>query len=658
MGDNRVLFADDFSAYALGPIPNDYSPWGEYHCRTDQGRLGPWQEATTHYSWRGSKGCWRVVTDGDRRAMEQQHWTDKSYPLLVTGEENWREYTARVEVRLLSFAAPAGLVVGYRHSRDFLALLASQDGLRLVHRRHGDDTELAAVETAFGADCYRAIELRCRVDSLVVVLDGVAVAEVNADFPGGPVGLIANAPARFAEFRVVATETETSSLPTRREAAARQIKQLRQRYPQPRLWKRLDTKGFGTDRNLRVGDLNGDGRNELVLAQSWSYLGEDNYCNIACLTALDLDGNVLWQRGSPTGERHETTSDLCFQLHDLDGDGRTELVYTSDLELRVADGATGTTIRSVPTPDSAPPKKAAGAWPMARVVGDCLFFADLRGAGRSDTLVLKDRYTRGWVYDSDLNLLWDHRCTTGHYPASYDLDGDGREELMLGYTLLSGDGRVLWELDTFDHADGTVMGPIGPIGPIDPMTGEGTPPRLALTGSDAGFFLLSADGQILRHHNIGHAQTVSALKLRADVPGLQLVVNTYWGEPGVTLIMDWEGNVLREFEPMHYASLLHPVNWTHDDTELVLLSTHPVEGGMIDGHGRRVVMFPDDGHPCLCCDSKDLDGDGIDEILTWDYDSIWIYKPTPAPDKTPARYPRRNPFFNDSNYSGQYSFPR
>jgi hypothetical protein len=136
------------------------------------------------------------------------------------------------------------------------------------------------------------------------------------------------------------------------------------------------------------------------------------------------------------------------------------------------------------------------------------------------------------------------------------------------------------------------------------------------------------------------------------------MVNTYWGEPGVTLILDEEGELLHEFEPMHHACLLQPANWTPDDTDVVLLSTHPTEGGLIDGHGQRVIMFPDDGHPVLCSDVKDIDGDGIDEILTWDYDSIWVYKPSPLPARSQQSYPVRPPLYNDSNYRGQWSLPR
>jgi len=87
------LVADDFTAYPLGPVRNSYSPWGEYHCRTDQGRLGPWIEPTCHYTWRASGGCWRVIADGQRRALEQQFWAEHSYPLIITGERSWQTYT-------------------------------------------------------------------------------------------------------------------------------------------------------------------------------------------------------------------------------------------------------------------------------------------------------------------------------------------------------------------------------------------------------------------------------------------------------------------------------------------------------------------------------------------------------------------------------------
>jgi rhamnogalacturonan endolyase len=139
-------------------------------------------------------------------------------------------------------------------------------------------------------------------------------------------------------------------------------------------------------------------------------------------------------------------------------------------------------------------------------------------------------------------------------------------------------------------------------------------------------------------------------------------VNTFWGACGITAVLDEAGRLLHEFEPMPYACLLQPVNWVPlpegaAPADLVLLSTHPRQGGLIDGQGRRLVTFPDDGHPMLCSDARDLDGDGIDEVLTWNEEEIWIYK-ADVKGREPANYPRRNPWHNDSNYRAQVSLPR
>jgi hypothetical protein len=68
-----------------------------------------------------------------------------------------------------------------------------------------------------------------------------------------------------------------------------------------------------------------------------------------------------------------------------------------------------------------------------------------------------------------------------------------------------------------------------------------------------------------------------------------------------------------------------PVKWRGDGQEFVLLSGNSKEGGMIDGHLRRVVMFPEDGHPDLAANVMNLTGDQRDENVLWDQKRIWIY---------------------------------
>jgi len=59
-------------------------------------------------------------------------------------------------------------------------------------------------------------------------------------------------------------------------------------------------------------------------------------------------------------------------------------------------------------------------------------------------------------------------------------------------------------------------------------------------------------------------------------------------QSGIISIFDWDGNLVEQEEPIHTGSPLLPVNWKGDGQEYVLLSGNVREGGMVDGHLRRV----------------------------------------------------------------------
>ena len=103
--------------------------------------------------------------------------------------------------------------------------------------------------------------------------------------------------------------------------------------------------------------------------------------------------------------------------------------------------------------------------------------------------------------------------------------------------------------------------------------------------------------------------------------------------------------------------MLCPVNWTGRPGEYWMLSAEPVYGGLFDGWGRRVVRFPADGHPDLCCAALDLTGDGRDEIVVWDPYEIWIYTQSDSPLPGRIYQPRRNALYNESDYQTTVSLP-
>ena len=157
----------------------------------------------------------------------------------------------------------------------------------------------------------------------------------------------------------------------------------------PRIVQKIQFGEYGS-KVVRMGDLDGDGRVDLLLIQAKAPEGE-NKTIITCLTAITLEGKVLWQIGTPDLRNNYFAGDFSVEIHDLDGDGKAEVVYIPDEknELHILAGATGKEIRKV---------QLAGGH-------DSLLFADLSGNGRATDLVVKNRYTSFWVYDR-FALTW------------------------------------------------------------------------------------------------------------------------------------------------------------------------------------------------------------------------------------------------------------
>jgi hypothetical protein len=84
---------------------------------------------------------------------------------------------------------------------------------------------------------------------------------------------------------------------------------------------RIETENFG-GKTLRIGDLDSDGAADLLISQSIYGMRE-----ITCLTALTINGRVLWQRGAPTLENGRVYSDLPVQVYDRDDDSEAVLKF-------------------------------------------------------------------------------------------------------------------------------------------------------------------------------------------------------------------------------------------------------------------------------------------------------------------------------------------
>ena len=654
------LFADDFARFPPGmlsaPIGLLNGAIQEYHYLEHRGvATQPWRNPIVHLD------SWAAGDDAEGSYLEQHTVNlepQRVTPLFVTGDPEWRDYRVEASVRPLSLQQEAGLVFRYRTSRHYYRL-ALEGGVRLrLVVRLPIDQEFRVAAWRELASVPFAVPTRRRGTAWPSALSAIDRGRPStesrswtcrtASSASGIAGITANMPARFKSFRVTTAAASAADLRGRIERRVSDLERLRADNPKPVLWRKFETPGFGTGRNVRFGDLDGDGRLDMLFAQNVAKVRGDAFDQISCLTAVTLEGRVLWQQGRPNPANALLTNDTPFQIHDLDGDGRTEVVLARDFELQVLDGRTGRLLRKAWLPPLAAELKDR---PYELNIGDSLLFVDLTGKGAPREILLKDRYRGFWIFDQDLKLLWQGDGQTGHYPYPFDVDRDGKQEFLIGYTLWGADGKQRWSHDTAlkDHADALSLGN---------FTGQPSAGiRAYIDGSDEGFVVIAADGTIIKHLRLGHAQTQSIGKDRPDLPGLQILIATFWRNPGIVTLLDADANVLAQEEMIPGSSHLEPVSWRGDGQELALLSGNVREGGMIDGHLRRAVVFPDDGHPDLASAVRDVTGDARDEIVLWDRTRVWIYTPDRPFSGSSLYRPARNPHYNDSNYRSTVSLP-
>jgi len=346
---------------------------------------------------------------------------------------------------------------------------------------------------------------------------------------------------------------------------------------------------------LRIGDLDGDGAPDLLFVQSVHGTRE-----ITCLTAVALGGDVLWQVGTPDAKNALVYSDLPVQVYDWDGDGRTEVLYVRQAQylevhdpslwyrerarryggettMVVLDGTTGEEKTSLPLPAPA---------------DDCILFVDLTGRGRRQDFVVKDRYWNLWGVSAEGRVLWHWEGSTGHYPAYGDVDGDGRDEIFVGFALIDHDGTVLFEHDCGgSHQDAAYMVRL-PDGSW----------RLAF--GNHGVHCLAPDGTELWSHPLQEAQHVVAGRFRPELGPVQFMVidrgqprpeGDRW--PGVLYLYDLEGReVWRREQPAgSWCASCVEIDWSGagEPREVLVSSRGPGQPAAIhDGWGEIVDLLP------------------------------------------------------------------
>jgi len=658
----EVLLNEDFMDFKIGEFPYDknHSAMGEYHYIVNDGYKGNWTDPVCNHTYSGAS--WIVTEYKGKHFMEQMRIkTDrphKTHPMLMSGNPNWFNYTMIAKFRMLNTSGSAGIGFCVQNSMNLLALVFTEGEVRLENRHKMNIEILAKKQFSYDCDSFYELKIICEGNVVSCFVDGDKVFEVTNDkiIYGGKICITATDPTQF-EYITVHCSQKTMKEINRRIGNKKQlIRDNCKSMPKMRLYKKIDLQDFGAGRQLRFGHLTGGDKWYGVIAQSQKRVHRDAYGHISCLTAFDLDGNILWQIGEPSTnyDHSKISADMPLQVYDIDGDGIDEVITSINFELLILDGRTGRVKKKTKMPLSDDDSTLLGipnnVYAFDRVNADAISIANFSGNDRPTDIIVKDRYCRVYALDRDLEIMWTFKSETniGHFPYAFDVNQDGHDELLCGYNLLDHTGKIIWKLPIeHDHTDEIIAGKF--------MAGTDEGHIACVSGSE-GFFIADYHGNIIMRDDIGHAQRISTGNYCPNKEGFELCVTNYWGHQGIVYLYDSTGKPLWEFENELNGNVITPVNWKGDGSDLILLNADPDKGGLLNGEGAICVKFPDDGHPVMCVEAIDLTGDSRDEIVVWDYHHLYIYTQDDGyleEAYQPVKYPR----YNASNYRGEYSYP-
>ncbi|MEA2063621.1 MAG: hypothetical protein U9P14_07995, partial [Gemmatimonadota bacterium] len=541
--DSIVVFEDDFSTYPAGALSEKYTAVQEYHWTPKTEAWGRWSEAV-YWGFFGDKPgglAWHIRQHPEGKCLHQAQeiLEEDKNAVVVTGDAMWTDYAFEVEITPLSHENPVGLIYRVENSRNYFFITLQERHKWVWGRRmHQIWTKNKVRKIPYGTGEPHTLRVEVNDRNHTFYVDGEQIDIIRRDHhhPAGKVGLIANSPCDYRRVRVIMSREAHQDYLRRKAEYERRERELAEKYPRPVLWKKVDLKKLAVNgRQMRWGDLDGDSRLDFVIAQR--HRGASGLLRryIRGLTAFNLDGDILWQWGVNDTVPELFATDLPFQVCDLDQDGRAEVILSYDFKIEVLSGITGETIRTVPTPKHGPkhPDSFYAEDKWEHIPAGAFHFCDLTGAGSVGDFIIKDDYNNIWAYNRDFKQLWTACLDAGHFPYCKDIDGDGRDEVLQGYTLFKHDGTVVFDLGMQDHSDASFMADLGD--PCFPGM------HAYFCAGEEGVIVSDMAGRVRYKEIRGHAQRMAVGDFCPDLSGCELAQVTYWGEHNIIIVHAADG---------------------------------------------------------------------------------------------------------------------
>jgi hypothetical protein len=491
--------------------------------------------------------------------------------------------------------ALVGIVFRMQTSRAYYQFGIEGHERAVLYRRQDDEWFVLDEQQVILPDGYVRLEVLLDGDAIHCRCDELDVDFFCTDttFWRGKAGIRVLGPARVAYVEIAQTGAQQAR-EKRDRARARATEEVRGAgVPDPALVRTFDLVELGGTPLFH--DFCEACRYDLLVP------GEE------ALSARTVDGRTLWETPFPvhrqivfsrargehgcliyafTGAREVNERD------GIRGDVQRQIVADEMVVLQGRDGKVVARAR-------VPPQQ-----PNMRYLDYATTSGNLTDSGGFDIVLREWRQDKGgggvnlWAYDKDLRLLWHHELSGawyGHHYAVqfYDVDGDGRDELLAGGTLFDAEGTVLWVHDRdreMQHIFGAQHYDAVAIGAF--AADEETDPVAFLLGGSAGVYVVDAlTGETRAVHRIGHAQGRFVGKVRADLPGEQVLAVTRWGNYGILTLFSGRGERLWSTQPDYIGQGSCLVWWGGADVQLIWTNTSGPVQAFYDGYGRRVKVL-------------------------------------------------------------------